>query len=109
MSAIESSGTQAATPGTEHILASPTTIKTRILCVDVSALSGAEVVNLRVKGPVLLAGTQQVILGPVSFPAGVLAPYVQLPAIVQTQGGDITLQQVGGSSRSFPWAIVTID
>jgi hypothetical protein len=109
VSAIESSNTQNTTPGTEHILASPTTLHTRILSVDVSALSGAETVALRIKGPVLVGGTQQVILGPISFAAGTLAPFVQLPAIMQTQGGDITLQQTGGSSRAFPWVIATID
>jgi hypothetical protein len=103
VSAIESSNTQNTTPGTEHILASPTTLHTRILSVDVSALSGAETVALRIKGPVLVGGTQQVILGPISFAAGTLAPFVQ------TQGGDITLQQTGGSSRAFPWVIATID
>lgn len=108
MSAIESSGTQTATPGTEHILASPAALKTRVLLVDVSALSGTEYVELRVKGPVLFAGTAQLIFI-ATFYAGIASPHVQLPAVLQPQGGDITLKQVGGSSRAFPWAILTLD
>lgn len=108
MAAIESTGTQAATPGTPHILASPATIKTRMVSVDVSALAGTETVEIRIKGPVLAAGTVQLIKL-FTYKAGEAEPHAQTLPIVQPQGGDITLTQVGGSSRSFPWDIITLD
>lgn len=109
MAVVESSNTQVTTPGTEHVLASPATLKTRILTVDTSTLAGSEYVELRIKGSVLSGGAVGIYLGPVAFPAGLTAGIVQLPATVQLQGGDITLKQVGGSSRSLPWVIATID
>jgi hypothetical protein len=109
VSAVESSGTLTTTPGTEQTLNSPSTLHSRILTVDTTALSGTEYVELRIKGPVLSGGAAGIYLGPVTFPAGLTAAIVQLPAVLQTQGGDITLRQVNGSARSIPWAIATID
>ncbi len=108
MAAVEFSGTLTATPGTEHTLATPTGIKTRVLMVDVAALVGAEIVELRIKGPVLAGGTERV-MRMTSFPAGISEPNTPSEPMVMPQGGTITLTQIGGTGRSFPWTIVTLD
>jgi hypothetical protein len=105
---VESSGTQTASIGTEHSLATPSTAKTRVLFVDASALASTEVLELRFKGAVLSAGTERLIL--LQSYTGVLAdPGTQSPPIVMPQGGTITLKQTSGTGRAFPWSVITLD
>ena len=104
----ESSGTQTAVVGTEHTLASPTTAKTRVLLVDAATLTAGEVLELRVKGAVLSAGTVRLIH--LETVTGVVAePHVQSMPFVMPQGGSFTLKQTSGTARSFPWVIITLD
>ena len=105
---VESSSTQTATIGTEHTLANPSTAKTRVLIVDVSNLAATEVVELRVKAPVLAAGTTQLIKL-VTFTGTVSEPHTQSPPFVMPQGGTFTLKQTSGTGRQFPWAVLTLD
>jgi hypothetical protein len=105
---IEASGTQTATPGTEHTLSSPSTAKTRALLVDVAALSGSETVTLKIKGAVLASGTVQVI-STNTFPSGLADPHTQSVPVFMPQGGTFTLTQTGGTGRSYPWSIITLD
>lgn len=108
MAVVESFGTQTAVVGTEHTLATPSTSKTRVLLVDAAALVAGEGLELRIKGPVLASGTERLIL--LEPFTGVLAdPHTQSPPVVMPQGGTITLKQISGTARSFPWAIVTLD
>lgn len=105
---VESSGTQTATVGSEVTLVSPSTAKTRVLVVDVAALTSTETVELRVKAPVLAAGTTQLVQL-ATFAAGVTDSNTQSPPVVMPQGGTFTLKQVGGTARAFPWAVITLD
>ena len=105
---VESSGTQTATIGNEHTLSSPTTAKTRVLVVDAATLVSGETVELRFKAKVLPGGTERLIRVE-SFPGPLTEPHIQSPPFVMPEGGTITLKQVGGTGRSFPWAIITLD
>lgn len=107
MAAIESSGTQAATLGTEHVLVTPTTLNSRVLIVDANALAVGETLTLRIKGKVLTGGTQRLIREAI-FTGQLYEPNVQSMPAVQTFGGDITLTQTGGTGRSYDWSVVTL-
>lgn len=108
MAAVESSGTQAATIGTEHNLATPATTKTRVLLVDGVNLASGEALELRFYGPVLASGANSLIRL-VSFTGSLTEPHIQSVPIVMPQGGTISLKQTSGTGRSFPWAIITLD
>lgn len=105
--AVESSNTLASTPGIEQTLASPTTDAKRVLIVDVSALSGTESATLQVKGPVLFGGPV-VVFRSATFYAGEPEPYTESDPCTMAFGGTFTLEQVGGSSRNFPWRVDTL-
>lgn len=105
---VESSGTQTAVISTEHSLATPSTAKTRVLIVDAANMVSGDTLELRIKGPVLSAGTERLIR--LSTYSGVLnEPHTQSPPIVMPQGGTITLKQTAGTGRSFPWAVISLD
>lgn len=106
--AVESSGTQTAVIGTEHNLATPSTTKTRSLLVDAAALAATEVLELRIYGPVLAAGTNSLVRM-VSFTGALTESHIQSVPIVMPQGGTISLKQTSGTGRAFPWAVVTLD
>jgi hypothetical protein len=107
MAAIESFGTQTAVLTTEHVLATPTTLSSRVLIVDASALAAGETLTLRIKGKVLTGGTQRLIREAV-FTGPVYESNVQSMPAIQTFGGDITLTQTGGTGRSYDWSVVTL-
>ncbi len=58
---VETSGTQTATIGTEHSLATPAASKIRALLVDTVNLIAGDVVELRFKAAVLSAGAQSLV------------------------------------------------
>lgn len=105
---VESSGTQTAVISTEHSLATPSTAKTRVLVVDTANLAAGETLELRLKGPVLAAGTERLIRL-VTFTGTLNEPNVQSPPVLMPQGGTITLKQTTGTGRAFPWAVITLD
>jgi hypothetical protein len=105
---VETSGTQTATIGTEHDLATPSTAKTRVLIVDAAALAATEVLELRIKAPVLSGGTVSLVTL-AGFTGALAEPHIQSPPVVMPQGGTFTLRQVSGTGRAFPWAILTLD
>jgi hypothetical protein len=102
------SGTQTATLGVEHTLATVTTAGTYVLNVDAAALVNAETLTLKLKTKTLSGGTQRIayeckfrhILG---LPSIFSVPVPTLIEIVAT------LQQDGGTGRSFPWNLIRID
>jgi hypothetical protein len=104
---VESSGTQAATVGTEHSLAAPTSAKTRVLIVDLGALLNDEEVELRVKRAVLLSGTVRTDI--YTFRHIQASPIKESQPYVCPQGAEFTLKQTTGTGRSFPWAVITLD
>jgi hypothetical protein len=104
---VESSGTQAATVGTEHSLAAPTSAKTRVLLVDLGALLNDEEVELRAKRKILSGGT--VRTDTYTFRHVQATPLKESPPYVCPQGVEFTLKQTAGTARSFDWAVITLD
>lgn len=108
MATQESSGTQAATVTTEHTLATITTAKPFQLIVDIEALAAGEYVELKIKRKTLSGGTTRTAWsGVYSWLDGDLYGVVVSPPILSTQEYVVTLKQLNGTSRSFPWAVET--
>lgn len=105
----ESSGSQTATVGTEHTLATITTNKTFVAYVDCNALAAGEYVELRVRRDVRSADTTRTMYTRiVSWLEAATTPVIKLP--VDSGGGGeyvVTLRQLNGTGRAFPWAIET--
>lgn len=106
--AVESSGTQTATISTEHSLAAPSTNKTRVLRVDLGAMVAGDTVELRIKTPVLAAGTvrdqyYQTYVGLIG------TPIIESVPVSSNQGATFTLKQTTGTGRAYPWAVLTLD
>src|SRR3954471_6420083 len=105
---VESFGTQTATLTTEHSLATPTTAKTRVLIVDLTNLVAGENTLLQIKGKVLTGGAT-VVIRYALYAGPLLEPHVQSPPVVLPFGGTFTLTQTGGTGRTFPWSVITLD
>jgi hypothetical protein len=106
--AVESSGTQTATISTEHVLAQPTTAKTRQLCVDLNAMAAGDILELRIKRKTLTGGTIRLAyLATFAHAQG--EPIVTSVPVAMPFGGDFTLTQTAGTGRSFPWSVETLD
>jgi hypothetical protein len=100
---IDSSGTQTATIGTEHILDSPTTNATYVFHADMVNLVLGDLVELRVYDMVDGTNYRQVWKGTyqhVQINNGKASP----PIAVTTQA-KFTLKQTAGTGRAFPWSV----
>jgi hypothetical protein len=102
---LDSSGTQTAVIGTEHSLATSTNNGLFVFEVDMTNLAAGEVVELRVKGITLTGGA----VGQM-WKATYQAP---LPNVRVRSVGDpsdisitVTLKQVSGTGRAFPWKLL---
>lgn len=106
--AVESSGTQTATVNTEHTLATPTTLNTRILSVDLSNMALGDVIELRIYVKVASGGSQ-VVYTVQSFAQTQSEPaYISVP-VPMPYGGQFTLKQTAGTGRSYAWNIQTLE
>lgn len=104
---VESSGTQTATIGTEHTLASPTTAGVRQLCVDLTNLLNGETVELRINRKTLTGGT--IFTWQVAVFSHLQAqPIVLSIPMPSPYGGTFTLKQTVGTGRAFPWSVETM-
>jgi hypothetical protein len=105
----ESSGSQTATIGTEHTLATVTTQKTLVLSVDCANLAAGEYVEIKVKRDVRSADATRTLYSRiVSWLEAGVTPVISMPP-VPAGGGEFvgTLKQLNGTGRAFPWAIDT--
>jgi hypothetical protein len=106
---VDASGTQTATIGTEHTLDTITAAGVYVANVDTGAMAAGDVLELRVKKPVLGSGTVRTEF--YAMFAGVQSTEDTLKASVPivvdaTAGGCIvTLKQLLGTGRSFPWSV----
>jgi hypothetical protein len=109
---VAASGTQTATVGTEHTLATVTAPGRYRLVVDVAALAGGatpDIVELRSKTRVLSGGTDRLAHPALSAVGGlVVAGVVGCPEVVVDQGTQaiFTLKQTQGTGRNFPWKVL---
>lgn len=104
---LDSSGTQTATIGTEHSLSTSTTNATFAFEVDMTALATSEVVELRVKG-ITLTGGATGLMWKGTYSAPLICVRVQSPPVPSDISITVTLKQVAGTGRSFPWKLLRV-
>jgi hypothetical protein len=99
-------GTQTATVGTEHTLATVNTAGTYQLIVDLDNLANGDVVELRIKVKARSTSTAKVLFvatySNAQGPDGALAISPPVPAPHQFIA---TLKQTAGTGRNFEWSI----
>lgn len=103
----DSSGTQTATIGTEHVLAAgSTTNGTYVYKVRLNNLAGGDIVELRIYTMTLASGSLEqcwkATFGP-SPPANIVAIS---PPVPSDQSIKVTLKQVAGTGRSYDWSLL---
>lgn len=107
---VDSSGSQTATISTEHTLATITGANVLELNVDVAAMVGGttpDVLLLRVYGKARSSDTERIeaerlIVGAQS------EALVKLFALVSPHHCKVTLTQLQGTGRAFPWAVYKV-
>lgn len=102
-------GSQTATIGTEHTLATVTDPGIYVLRVDLANLAAGDVVELRVYSKAR-SGTDSERLkdGPATY--GPIVPDALLPdsiPVLATGHLKATLKQTAGTGRAFPWVILS--
>ena len=103
---VETSGTQTATIGTEHTLATvtPATPSGYTLVVDTGAMVNADVLELRIKTKVLTGGTSRVAY--YATYAHVQAQPQKYSVVVPADVEIVyTLKQTAGTGRAYPWKV----
>lgn len=104
---VESSTTQAATVGTEHVLHVATAAKVYVLLVDTVNLADGDTLELRVKTKVITPGPVGVAyLG--TYAHAQEEPIKLSVPIAAPLGAEFTLKQRDGTGRSFDWAVVSV-
>lgn len=104
---LANSGTQSATVNTEFTLATSTTNGTFVFEVDATAMAAGDVTELRVKGITLTAGAtglmwKQTLQGPQT------CVRVASPPIASDISISVTIKQIAGTARSYPWKLLSI-
>lgn len=106
--AIVAEGTQTATLGTEHTLATSVTGKTDVLGVDTGALANGETVELTIYTIIRAAGVER-IAWQRSYSHVQAEPQKYswpVPANISIKA---TLKQTGGVGRAFPFSLLSVD
>jgi len=104
---VNTSGSQTASIGTEHQLASLTTAGTYQLVVDLAAMTNGatpDITEIRVYGKARSADTERleeiyVFIGAQS------KPLWRSPPVWSPHHFRVTLKQTQGTGRAYPWAI----
>lgn len=107
MPTVEASGTLTATLS-EDTLAQITLNRSVVLVVDLNAMLGGDVVLLRLKRRVLVAGTTRTMFVDSFTGLQTTAPIVQSAPMASPHLTTATLQQSAGAARSFPWSLESI-
>lgn len=109
---VEASGSQTATVTTEHTLATVAGPGVYVVNVDTANLAAGDVVELRVKKPVLSGGTARVVFYAMFAGAqpteDVLKTSVPIVIDATAAACDVTLKQTLGTGRSFAWSILKL-
>lgn len=109
MATQEASGTVTPTTvGTEQTVTTITTSKPFQAFVDISALQAGEYVQLNIKRKVLSGGTSRYIEKRIySWLDAAMTPIVFFGGLLSTSEYDLTINQLTGTARAFPWAVET--
>lgn len=109
---VESSGTQTATLTTEHVLDTLTDAGVYVVNVDTGNMAAGDVVELRVKKPVLSGGTARILFyamfAGVQPTEDVLKTSVPIVVDATAAACEVTLKQTLGTGRAFPWSVLKI-
>jgi len=111
MPSLEASGTQAATVGVEHLLATVTSNKTLVFMVDANAMTNgnstdaADELELKIETSVLSAGASRVAYLASFFGAQAEPILISVPVPSDIQS-IFRLKQTAGVDRSFPWKVL---
>ncbi len=105
---VAASGTQSATPSTEHAVHDSSTAGTFQFVVDTTNLSGVEVVELRAYTKVINTSGVYRQAAVVTVAAGDTSPASIGPPMLCPNGVKFSLKQIGGSSRNFDWAVWSV-
>jgi len=102
------SGTQTATIGTTHTLATPTAGKTYVLFIDLTNMTATDVLDVFLQAKVLSTSTLRnvyslTIAGVQSDPNFMSIP---IPAV---NGVQFQIKQTAGTGRSYDWSVVSLD
>lgn len=108
MPSSTASGTQTATLGTAHILATVLTPGTYTLVVDLTALAFGETITLTLHTKALSNSASSVAYS-YSFVDTQQEPLRISPPVPSLYELVVTLQQDGGTGRSFPWNLIRLD
>lgn len=106
------SGTQSATVTTEHFLSSPNVAGTYTLHVDTVNMVAGDVVELRIYQMVLTGGTQRVAYYARYDGAQPTDDLIKISVPISNELTDtnslrFSLKQTYGTSRNFPWKVLT--
>lgn len=110
---VAASGTQSATVTTEHTLSTQTGAGVFVLVVDASAMVAGDRLELRIYSTALAAGAEQLAYGP---PDAVFSGVLEVPMLysipvpADSTAGNcrFTLKQTNGTSRNFPWKVLSM-
>jgi hypothetical protein len=109
---VEGSGTQSATVTTEHVLDTVTAAGVFVLIVDTANMVAGDILELRVKKPVLAAGTERVEYFAAFYGAQITDDVLKtsVPVVQDSTAGGLlfTLKQTFGVGRSFAWKVLAI-
>lgn len=108
MPTTKTSGTQAATIGTEHSLgAEVTDAGTYVLAVDTSNMAAGDVLELRIRVRLKSGGTLLLAYAVSYAHAQAAAAKLSVP-VPSMHGLQATLKQTAGTGRSFDWAVLSL-
>jgi hypothetical protein len=106
--ALSASGTQTATIGTEHTLATDTNNGTFYFEVDTNALALGDMLELRLYVMTLSGGTLRQVWKATYGPTVDFIPIAASPPQPSDVSCRVTLKQSVGTGRSFPWKLLRI-
>jgi len=105
------SGTQTTTVPTEHFLTSPNVAGTFTLHLDTVNMAAGDIIEIRIYQMVLTAGTQRVAYYQRYFDQQPTDDLIKISVPISNELTDtnalrFSLNQVQGSSRTFPWKVL---
>lgn len=106
---VTNSGTLTADGSEQTLGAERVDGKTYVLQVDLSNMTSADVIEIRVKGKVTSGGATRMFHKAVT--TGVQAqayPGLQTPPIVAPHSVTFTLKQTAGTNRAFPYDVIAL-
>lgn len=108
MPSLQASATQTAVLGTEHTLTTITTLGIYRLWVDAAALANGETLTIRQYYKLLTGGTERLLIPPSVYVNAQSNPALFALPFESDISIRYTLQQDGGTGRSYPWKVMAL-